>query len=64
MDTDSIIRVFLWDTIVTRCVTLNKQLSDDQIGNEIGQMKLENVVKEGYLISPKINYSHNTLCYS
>lgn len=42
MDTDSII--------------IDKELPENLVGKEIGQMKLENIVKEGYFIGPKIYY--------
>jgi hypothetical protein len=40
----------------TDSVILQYPLSDDQIGTELGQMKLEYKIKEGYFVAPKIYY--------
>jgi hypothetical protein len=40
----------------TYSIIINKQLPNNLIGNEIGKMRLENKIKEGYFIAPKIYY--------
>lgn len=42
--------------IDTDCIVVDRPIADWLVGKEIGQMKLENIIKVGYFVGPKIYF--------